>query len=173
MNFLYAWRGELYTLASIVSTWFAIKWIFKKNPTIYMLAGALVGLANEFMTEPLWTYHMQFYLWRDISPFTILGWGPLFAIIVLGSEALYKKLFPSSPVRNWKIILTDLMVGAPLMVAGETLGLRVLHIWEYNSVLQWHAMVPLINYPLAGLVSMAFFIMAMPAVVRYWAEKGA
>lgn len=138
-----------------------------------MLAGVIIGVANEFMTEPNWTYHMRFYIWRDISPFTILGWGPMFTMLVGFSDCLYHKLFHDWPKRDWRVVLTDLIVGVPMLLGGELFGLNVLKNWEYNAILGWTTMIPVINYPLEGVMVMIFFIIAVPAVVRYWTDSWA
>jgi len=101
----------------------------------------------------------------------ILGWGLLFAWLVFLSNGLYRRWFGAEPgsrggldARLW---LTDLVVGVPLFLGNELLGMDVLRVWQYNPVLHWTTLIPVIHYPLEGLVALVFELLALPAAVRY------
>ncbi len=168
LEFLYTWRGELVTVTTIFSTWAMFKFILKQDYWHLCLAGMLFGLATEVFTEPEWNYHLAWYIWRDVSPFTIAGWGPLMAILVANSNKLYKKLFKRDAGKDPRLILCDIIVGVPLMTAGESFGLHILKTWNYSPVLNWHINIPFLNYPLEGMVAMLFFVAIYPSAVRYW-----
>jgi len=133
-------------------------------------------MANEFMTEPEWTYSMRFYIWRDVLPFVIMGWGIIFAWLVTLSDELYQKLFHLDPngssVRYGGLLLTDFIVGVPLLLGNELLGLHVLKVWKYNAILGWNIMIPVIQYPLEGLFCLIFFVLAVPNAIRFWERNG-
>ncbi len=170
--FITAWRSELLTLLSFVFSW----WFFNRQLHLSFLKtwlpGFLLGAAVEIMTEPEWTYAMQFYIWRDVSPFVMMGWGIMFSWMLFLSDKLYGVLFkvsltgraPQDP-RFW---LTDVLVGVPFFLGNELFGLHILKSWKYNAVLQWNTMLPGIDYPLEGLVAIVFFSLGLPAAVRFW-----
>lgn len=167
-EWLWAWRGELAGAAALAGTW---AWFSARRRPFWRLwlPGALLGAAVEFMTEPEWTYDLQVYVWRDVSPMVIAGWGVIFAWLVRLSDALYRRWFPGAPAgpdpRRW---LTDLAVGVPLLLGNELLGLHLLRVWRYQDLLDWHTLLPGLDYPWEGLVSLCLFVLAMPSAVRYW-----
>ncbi len=167
-----AWRGELLTLAALLISWLVFRYRLKRNFWHMWIPGAILGLAVEFMTEPEWTYSLQCYLWRDISPFVIAGWGIVFTWLVTISDYCYRKMFGAPPgtrgPRDPRLWLTDIIVGIPLFLGNELFGLHIIKIWQYNTVLRWDTMIPLIDYPLEGLVAIICFSLAVPAAVRYW-----
>ncbi len=167
-----AWRSELLTVLAFAFSW----WFFSRMLHLSFLKtwvpGFLLGAAVEIMTEPEWTYTMQCYIWRDVSPFVMMGWGIMFSWMILFSDKLYRTFFhvtmseraPQDP-RLW---LTDVLVGLPFFLGNELFGLHILKSWKYNAVLQWTTMLPGINYPLEGLVAILFFSLGLPAAVRFW-----
>lgn len=172
MNLIYLWRGELLTLiALILSAYIMIKKMKQPFWRIW-LHGFILGMAVEVMTEPEWTYSLQLYLWRDVSPFVMAGWGIMFTWLITFSDKLYykihgEKINVSQNKSNW-IIVYDVLIGVPLFLANELSGLYILKIWKYNDVLQWQTMIPIINYPLEGLISLILFIAGVSAAVRFW-----
>jgi hypothetical protein len=169
-----AWRNEILSLLAWVSSWWVFKYKLKQPFFKLMLPGVLLGLAIEFMTEPEWTYFVQIYIWRDVSPFVIVSWGLMFTWLITCSDFIYQKIFETnlSLLRKsiWKIRLTDLIVGIPLFVGNELLGLHVLKVWKYNPILHWDTVIPMIDYPVEAFVIIVFFIIAMPSAVRFWKE---
>lgn len=172
MDFLIAWRGELSGVVALVGTWVFFRCKLKQNFWILWVPGAMLGLANEFITESAWTYSLQLYVWRDVSPVVIAGWGVVFAWLVTLSDVLYRKLFGRDPgepgARYLGLLLTDAVVGIPLLWGNEMIGLYFLQVWKYNSLLGWDSMLPFLNYPWEGLVCLILFVLAMPNTVRYW-----
>jgi hypothetical protein len=167
-----AWRGEILTILTWIISWILIRYWLKRTYWHLWMPGTVMGAAIEFMTEPEWNYNFQLYIWRDISPFVILGWGIVFSWVIPISDYFYQKIFkvPASTYgpRDPRLLMTDLLVGAPIFLTNELIGLHFLKLWTYNPILQWNNMIPVIQYPVEGLVSMFFFTLAIPASVRYW-----
>ena len=166
------WRSEILTLIALAGSWTIFHLWGKRFFWQMWFPGVLIGMAIEFMTEPAWTYSMRFFIWRDISPFVIAGWGILFTWLVTFSDYLYLKLFGaragSRGPRDYRLILTDIIIGVPLFLGNELFGLQVLKVWKYNPVLNWSEMIPVIGYPLEGIIAIVFFVSAIPMAVRYW-----
>lgn len=177
MEFLTAWRGELATVLALAGTWFFFTVRLKQNFWSYWAPGVLLGATNEIMTEPEWTYSLQLYLWRDISPAVIVGWGIIFAWLVFLSDAGYarwaagrgKMVNPTA--EKIKVVLCDAAIGIPLLLGNEIFGLHILKVWHYNSILRWDTMIPGLNYPMEGLVALVLFVLTVPAVIRWWKGK--
>lgn len=169
-----AWRGELLTLLALAGSWLAFRFIWRRPFWRLWLPGALVGAAVEYMTEPEWTYSLQIYLWRDISPFVIAGWGIMFSWLVLLSNRCYAALFPSGWGRLSRLghILTDLLIGLPLFLGNELFGLHVLKVWNYSPMLAWTHMIPLLHYPWEGVVAIFLYVLAIPSAIRHWEPAG-
>lgn len=172
MHILYLWRGEISTIVTFIFSAYVLLRILKQPFWRMWIHGAILGLAVEVMTEPEWTYSLQVYIWRDVSPFVIAGWGIMFTWLIYFSDKLYYKIYgkPVDPkeTKSNMIILFDLLLGVPLFLSNELVGLYGLKIWKYNDILQWHVMIPIINYPLEGLISLILFVAGVSSVVRYW-----
>jgi hypothetical protein len=171
MHILFAWRGELLTLLSLALSWLAFAKIFKRPFWRYWAPGILLGLTVEVITEPEWNYSLQLYLYRDVSVAVIAGWGIMFSWLVMLSDRLYTRWFaPASPGAKpgIKILLTDLVVGIPLLLMNELFGMHVLKIWTYSEILHWDTMIPVIQYPLEGLGALVLYVITVPAIIRWW-----
>ena len=167
---LWTWRGEAAGIAALAGTWLAFRHLHWPGFWRMWTAGLLLGAAVEFMTEPEWRYDLQVYVWRDVSPFVMAGWGVMFAWVVALSDGLYRRWFGDRPGAGGldpRRKLTDLLVGVPLLLGNELLGLHVLQVWRYAGILEWNTMLPVIGYPWEGVVALVFFLLAMPAAVRY------
>jgi hypothetical protein len=167
-DWIVAWRGEIVAVLVVVLTYSIFGLVFRKPVGRMMIGGMLLGLGIEFSTEPEWTYSLQCYVWRDVSPFVIIGWGAHMTWVVLLSEWLFRKVFRSDPDNDFRLLITDVLAGVPLLTTGELLGLHVFRIWKYETCLQWNTMIPGIQYPVEGLICMVPFVLGMPSVVRFW-----
>lgn len=172
LDWLIAWRSELLTIIVIALTAWAFRRFFGKSFLNYWWPGALLGLAVEFMTEPEWTYSMKIFIWRDVSPFVIVGWGVTMGWVVLLSDMVYQRWFGRKNKQPWKIILVDLTVGWPLLISNELFGMHIMKSWKYNDILNWNTMIPVIDFPLQGILVIGLFVLAMPAIIRFWKDKG-
>lgn len=98
-----------------VVIWLVAKLVFKTDLAEEYLLGTLFGIQWEFLTEPYWTYlpdKFNVLVWgtKDIPLLALPGWGTNFAVALLLSEWLGKKLFKLSPrqlVFDWRVLLTD------------------------------------------------------------------
>lgn len=172
MELLYAWRAEIAVAVSVVLSWLVFTKVLKRNFGTTFWPGVLMGCMIEFMTEPEWTYFVKLYLWRDVSPMIILGWGVIFSWLIVCSDALHGLWFRNRgsgayAIRRQKV-LTDFAVGMPLILGNELFGLYGIKVWQYNDILGWTSMIPMLHYPLEGLYSMVFFVLASPFIIRYW-----
>jgi hypothetical protein len=170
-EFLFAWRGEFLTALSLGLSWLAFAKIFKQPFWRYWGPGALLGLTIEVITEPEWTYSLQWYLYRDVSVAVIAGWGIVFSWLVFLSDRCYDRWFaPDAPYGKpgIRVMLTDALVGIPLLLMNELVGLYGLKIWKYNEILHWDTMIPVIQYPLEGLGALVLYVVTVPAIVRWW-----
>jgi hypothetical protein len=175
LEVLHAWRGELVGAAVFLATWAWFHWAWRLPFWKLWWPGALLGLAIEIITEAAWTYDFRWYVWRDVSPAVIAGWGVVFAWWIVLSGRLNRLCFgtaPASPgLRRWRTFLTDAAVGVPLVYANEYLGLHILGVWKYNECLRWETLIPGLNYPWEGFAALVCFVIAFPAAVRYWAGE--
>jgi len=166
------WRTELATGAALLGSWGVFKFYLHRSFWRTFLPGALLGLAIELMTEPEWTYSAAWKVWRDICPAIVLGWGVVFSWLIVLSNGLRRQWFGNAAVDadrlRWQTLLTDFVLGMPMFLGNEFFGLHVLKVWEYNSILGWNTLIPVIKYPVEGLVAMVFFTLALPPAVRYW-----
>jgi len=74
-DWIVAWRGEIVAVLVVVLTYSILGLVLRKPVGRMMIGGMLLGLGIEFSTEPEWTYSLQCYVWRDVSPFVMIGWG--------------------------------------------------------------------------------------------------
>ncbi|NTV52965.1 MAG: hypothetical protein HGA76_08150 [Candidatus Firestonebacteria bacterium] len=170
-NFLFLWRGELLTVVSLVLSWLAFRKLFNRPFWRFWTPGALLGLTIEVITEPEWTYHLQAYLYRDVSLAVIAGWGIMFSWLVFLSDLCYDRWFNSAAPGSRpgvRVMLTDTLVGVPLLLSNELFGLHVLKIWQYNDILHWDTMIPVIQYPAEGLGALVLYVVTVPAIIRWW-----
>lgn len=174
------WVSIVQTPAFFFVTWF----MMKRNYTGYYLAGVMMGLVVEYITEAYWEYSLNVFfakdtpVWNDISPYVVLGWGFSFTLFVLISDNLYpmvRRLFGSkvgggrvgAGTDPWHLVF-DAALGVPYFVAYELFGMNLLGLWRYLPVTNWTTIVPVIKYPLEALVGAALFAMVLPTFVRHW-----
>ena len=170
-DLLVAWRGEAFTLVVGLITWMAFKYWLRRPWGSLFWAGVVMGLANEIITEPQWQYSLKVYLWGDISPFIIAGWGFVFAWWLTAADALYRAWFHAEPGAGaggfLKLRAMDILAGLPICLLNEIIGLRILKLWVYSPWLHWDTMIPLLGYPLEGLVAMCGYLLIAPPAVRF------
>jgi hypothetical protein len=167
-DFVYGWRGEIVSVVAVLGTYSIFRFVFHQRIGRMMIGGMLLGLAIEFSTEPEWNYSLKCYIWRDVSPFVIMGWGAHMTWLVLFSEYLFKKIFGAEPGNDFRLLITDVLAGVPILTTGELLGLHVLKIWNYDACLNWHTMIPVIQYPVEAIAPMIALALGVPSVLRFW-----
>lgn len=169
-EWMVAWRSELLTILTLIVSWWSISRLWKKPFWATFFAGMLTGLCVEYMTEPEWTYTMQLYIWRDVSPFVIVGWGVNFTWVILLSEKVCKLFFGRQAGTRWdkRLFISDALVGVLYFLGVELIGLHVLKVWQYNAILGWNTLIPVIQYPLEGVVAILLFSLTFPWMIRYW-----
>jgi len=174
-------RGEWLPIIFAVVSLSISRIKFKKNFTGLYLAGMLTGLMVEYITEAYWKYSFNVYIWKDMSLYVVLGWGFTFTFFVVISNNLFKvtlkvwsKIFgkqkpiPVSVKNDPRLILFDACLGIPWFVSYELIGMYALRLWEYRDVAGWDTIVPIINYPLEGIIGAFLFGMILPSFVRFW-----
>lgn len=154
---------------TLIITWF----VFKKDVTGMLLAGMLIGLCIEFITEAYWNYSLIVYLYKDISLFVIMGWGYSFTLYLLLSGWLFRFIVRSKNVyaHDLRLLLMDIFIGPIWFLSNELLGMKGLHLWTYSECAGWTHPIPwLWGYPLEGVIGAIFLSTVMPSFVRYWAQ---
>ena len=144
--------------------------VFKKNLTGMFLAGMILGAAVEFITEVYWDYHLNVYIWKDISLFVILGWGYSFSFFVLISNFVNRMMNSSKiiPPSNIRILLCDAALAPIWFIPNELIAMKVLHLWDYSAVSGFTQLIPWINYPLEAVIGSVALGMVMPTFIRHW-----
>ncbi|MBD3322893.1 MAG: hypothetical protein GF350_17480 [Chitinivibrionales bacterium] len=165
--------GEWLATVAFIGTWLLFRFGIKKDITGDLIAGMIVGATVEYLTEAYWDYNLNVYIYKDISFFVVMGWGYSFTYFIFISELLYKKLFNKSSISMFdkRIILCDALVGPVWFIANEYIGMHVLNLWAYSSSAGWSTIIPVIRYPLEGLIGSVFFSITFPAFIRYWQKK--
>lgn len=162
---------EIWSYLEVPVIWWLYKRYGKKNVAGSMVAGAIIGCFLEFATEPLWTYHFKFTIYKDTPPGIILGWGVLFTLVTTASEAIYKRALHLSSVipHDKRIFLFDVLCASIIALPMEAIGLHS-GVWDYNyTILNWTwGTIPLINMPYEALVGYALLMLVAPTFVRYW-----
>ncbi len=175
-NISQAGTGEWLSLGVSVSGLLIAKLIFKKDLTGMFLAGMLMGLTIEYITETYWQYSFKLFIWPgnpiwgDISFFVILGWGYSFSMFVLFSNWLFKKM-TGLPVTNPLVMVFDAILAPLWFIPYEILGMQVLHLWKYTTCSKWTTLIPILNYPVEGVIGAMLFGLVLPSFVRLWGNK--
>ena len=164
---------EIWSYLHIPIVWFLF-WRFGKiNVSGSMIAGTIIGCFLEFSTEPLWTYHFRFTIYKDVAPSIVLGWGVLFTLTIAFSEKLYRTYFHVRriPINDRRLFLFDVVAACLIAFPMETLGLKS-GVWDYNmKVLNWHwGTVPFFQMPLEALFGYALLMTIAPTFVRHWRQ---
>ncbi len=123
-----------------VVIWLIAKLAFKTDLTEEYLLGTIFGIQWEFLTLPYWTYlpdKFNVLVWRtqDIPLLALPGWGTNFAVALLLSEWLGKRLFKLSPrqlVFDWRVLLTDAIAIQIIGSAAEWLYGIYFAGWRYE-----------------------------------------
>ncbi|MBD3343615.1 MAG: hypothetical protein GF401_00980 [Chitinivibrionales bacterium] len=165
--------GEWLATGTFIATWLLFKFVIHKDITGDLITGMIVGATVEYLTEAYWDYSMKVYIYKDISVFVIMGWGYSFTYFLYFSRILYKKLFNKNMVKLFdkRIILCDALVGPLWFIANEYVGMNIFHLWTYSSIAGWTHIIPVIHYPLEGVIGSIFFSITFPTFVRYWQKE--
>jgi len=162
---------ELWSYLQIVVVWVAFKRFAKRDVSGGLLAGSLIGLMNEFITEPFWLYHFKINIYKDIPLSVIPAWGVLLVMVTFLSEKAYKAVFKINRInpKNYRILLFDIIIGVLVGFPVETIGIKF-GAWEYNyDLLQWNwGNIPVLGMPTEALIGYALFMLVFPSFVRHW-----
>jgi hypothetical protein len=176
INFSHLGIGEWLTIAVSLGGLLYARFVCKRDLTGMYLAGMLMGLMVEYITAAYWHYSLKVFvwpnarIWGDISLFVVLGWGYSFTMFVLFSNWLFRKTTHLPLTSPW-IILFDAVLAPFWFVPYELLGMHVLHLWEYTPCSGWNTIIPVIDYPVEGVVGSILFGLVLPSFVRHWGEK--
>lgn len=131
---IYEWSA----IAIHVGIWLIAKVFFKRDLTEEYLLGLIFGIQWEFLTEPYWTYlpdKINVLVWKDIPILMLMAWGLAFALSLLLSHWIGRKLFGLSVkeiVFDWRVLLCDALAISVVGGAAEwTYGI-LFGCWEYN-----------------------------------------
>jgi len=162
---------EIWSYAQIPFFCYLFSRYARKNIVGAVIAGALIGLAIEFATQPLWIYHFKITFYKGAPLSVPLGWGVMFAQVVFFSEKLYCWILQKDKIvpHDKRIFIFDLLAGLLIGFPLEALGLHA-GVWDYNyGVLGWNmGRVPFFNMPIEALLGYALLMLLAPTFVRYW-----
>jgi len=162
---------EVWMYAQVLLVWWLFRRFARRNVAGEMIAGGMIGLFNEFATEPLWDYHLRLNFYKDTPLAIILAWAVMFTLVVYFSETLYKYFRKKQAVQpgDKSIFLFDLAAAVLVSFPIETLGVKT-GIWTYRyDKLNWDwGMVPVVNMPWEALFGYCLFMLIGPSFVRAW-----
>lgn len=164
---------EIWSYVHLPIIWFLFRRFGKVNVIGSMIAGSIIGCFLEFSTEPLWTYHFKFTVYKDVAPSIVLGWGVLFTLTIAFSEKLYCRVLGVNRVRrdDKRIFLFDVFAACLIAFPMETIGLKS-GVWTYNQdMLNWSwGTVPFFEMPLEALFGYALLMTIAPTFIRHWRD---
>ena len=166
------WLTLIIAIGGLLIAWF----IFKKDLTGMYLAGMLMGLTIEYITEAYWKYSLKVFIWPnspiwgDISFYVFLAWGYSFSMFVLFSNWLFKKM-TRLPVTDARTIVFDMILSPLWFVPYEFFGMQILHLWGYTCCSGWTTIIPVLNYPLEGVIGAMLFGLVLPSFVRHLGDE--
>lgn len=162
---------ETWMYLQIPVIWWLFKRYAKKDVSGTMIAGIMIGMFNEFATEPLWDYHLGINIYKDTPLCVVLGWGVMFTLVVFISGWLYRAALKKDKVdpQDKKVFLFDVLAGAAIAFPTETLCLK-LGMWDYRfDKLNWNwGTIPFVEMPWEALVGYCLLMLIGPSFVRAW-----
>ncbi len=162
---------EIWMYVQVPLVWWLFRRFAGRNVAGEMIAGAMIGLFNEFATEPLWDYHLRITFYKDTPVGIILSWAVMFTLVVYFSETLYKffRKRPSVRPGDKSIFLFDLLAAVLISFPIETLGVKA-GVWTYRyDRLNWDwGTVPLVKMPWEALFGYCLLMLVGPTFVRAW-----
>jgi hypothetical protein len=167
VNFPQLGFGE-WLIIGVTCAGLLIGWLrFKKDLTGMFLAGVLMGLMVEYITEAYWHYNFKVFawpgnpIWGDISLYVVLGWGYSFSMFVLFTNWVYTKA--GVPLTKARTLFFDALLAPIWFIPYELLGMQVLHLWSYTPCSAWKSIIPGINYPIEGVIGSVLFGLVLPS----------
>jgi len=162
---------EVWSYLQIPVAWYAFRKFAKRNVAGAILSGTIVGLCNEFITEPFWNYHFRITIYKDIPLSVPFAWGVMFALVVFLSEKLYCWILRKESIQPYdkRILLFDVVGAVVIGLPFETIGVKT-GVWDYNyELLQWNwGTIPFFHMPYEALVGYILMMLVAPTFVRYW-----
>lgn len=166
---LVAW--ELWCYVQVPVVWYLFRRFAGRDVTGHMIAGIIMGINIEFLTEPLWDYHFALTVYQDTPPAIVLGWGVMFTLVTCASERLYCLALGRRRImeRDPRLLLFDAAAAILIAFPLETLGLKS-GIYTYRlDLLQWDwGAVPLFHMPYEALMGYVLLMLLAPTCARFW-----
>ena len=154
--------------------WYLFRRYAKKDVSGTMIAGVMIGIFNEFATEPLWDYHLALNIYKDTPLCVVLGWGVMFTLVAFISEKLYCAALKTGKMdpQDKRVLLFDVLAAAAIAFPTETLCLK-LGIWDYRfDKLNWDwGTIPLVGMPWEALAGYCMLMLIGPSFVRAWERQ--
>jgi hypothetical protein len=130
---------ELSIVALVVLIWVVAKAGFATDLTEEYLLGFIFGVQWEFLTEPYWNYlpdRFNILVWqgKDIPLLGLFGWGMVFPMALLLSNAVGRWLWSLTPKEllfDWRVLLADAIAIQVVGTGAEWLWGIALHCWDY------------------------------------------
>ena len=162
---------EIWSYLQILLVWYCFRKFAKKNVLGDIIAGALLGLMIEFISEPFWDYHFAITIYKDIPLSVPFAWGMMFTLVTFTSKKLYCRILKKTAIVPYdkRIFLFDVLAGVCIGLPMETLGFKT-GIWDYRyEILEWNwGNVPFFDMPYEALAGYALLMLVAPTFVRYW-----
>ncbi len=162
---------EIWSYLQILVVWAAFRKFAHRDIKGGILAGAIIGVCVEFITEPFWQYHFKITVYKDIPLSVIFAWGVMFSLVIFLSEKLYCWFLKKSAIVPYdkRVLLFDVLAGVMIGLPFETVGIKT-GIWEYRyDLLHWNwGFIPFFHMPYEALVGYALLMVVAPTFVRYW-----
>ena len=164
---------EVWSYIHLPLIWYLFKRYGRRDVSGSLIAGTIIGCFLEFSTEPLWTYHFRYTVYKDIAPSIVMGWGGLFTLTIFFSEKLYRWWLRVDRVRvnDKRLFIFDVVAACIIAFPMETMGLKS-GVWTYNyEILNWNwGMVPFFEMPYEALFGYALLMTIAPTFIRRWRD---
>ncbi|MCM2268150.1 MAG: hypothetical protein NDI60_10310 [Elusimicrobiales bacterium] len=165
---------EILMYLQVPLVWYLFRRYGGRDVSGSMLAGLLIGVFNEFATEPLWDYHLRLTFYKDAPVAILLCWAVMFTAVVNISSWLYRRTLklPAVDPGDKRILLFDVAAAVIIAFPMETFCLK-LGIWTYRlDKLNWDwGTIPLLGMPWEALAGYCLFMLIGPSFVRAWQEQ--
>jgi hypothetical protein len=125
-------------VAATVLVWLVARLGCKTDLIEEYVMGWIFAAQWEFLTEPYWRYipdKFNVVAWRDIPILALVGWGPTFALTLLLTNWLGRRLFRLDPRQlmfDWRVLALDVLAIQLIGSSAEWLLGVHFHCWDYT-----------------------------------------